>query len=358
MFFFLHCDFRLTSWFVPPATQVYQTNRGRDYFIATGVIYILCLLYSQLRTYLQHGLRHKAQLALTETGKIQVTIPTNISWKPGQHIFIRFLTLGLHSFTSHPFTICSLPPLPNHPSPSKSELIFYIRPRTGFTVRLLALATKQPPPSLRVLLEGPYGGVPPSTLAKFDKILLIAGGSGAGFTLPLIEDVLRHLEQREKLGEKAEERGKTEIQVILASRDENTEGWFHHTIDELLSSYSPALVASTLTISVYYTGKPTGSPHIPLPSTDTNTKTPHFQTSTTSPSSPPSPSPHTHRRPNLPSIIATATSISNASVGIAVCGPAEMLHDVRNAAAAAQIKIVRGEEGAREVLLHTEHFSW
>lgn len=330
------------------------SNRGRDYFIATGVIYILCFLYSQLRTYLQYGLRHKAQLALTETGKIQVAIPTNFSWKPGQHIFIRFLTLGLHSFTSHPFTICSLPPRPNRTDRSKSELVFYIRPRGGFTARLAALANKQPAPSLRVLLDGPYGGVNVATMAKFDKVLLIAGGSGAGFTLPLIEDALRHLEKREKLGEKVQERTKTEIQVVLATRDQNTESWFHQTIDELLSSYSPALVASALTISVYYTGQSTSNPNIPLPSTNDKI----MQASTTSSDSPPSPSADTHRRPDLPSIIAKATSISNVSVGIAVCGPVEMLQDVRNAAAAAETRIVRGEGGAREVYLHAEHFSW
>ena len=42
VFFFLHCDFRLSSW---------------DYFIATGVIFSLTFLHSQLRIYFQHGLK-------------------------------------------------------------------------------------------------------------------------------------------------------------------------------------------------------------------------------------------------------------------------------------------------------------
>lgn len=63
-------------------------------------------------------------------------------------------------------------------------------------------------------------------------------------------------------------------------------------------------------------------------------------------------------RPDLPSIIQETTSNSGTSVGIAVCGPAGMLQDVRNSAAAAQTSIIGFGPRAKDVYLHTEHFSY
>ena len=40
-----------------------------------------------------------------------------------------------------------------------------------------------------------------------------------------------------------------------------------------------------------------------------------------------------------------------------VCGPEEMLNDVRNAVARENVGIVRGGRGG-SVYLHSEHFSW
>jgi ferric-chelate reductase len=63
-------------------------------------------------------------------------------------------------------------------------------------------------------------------------------------------------------------------------------------------------------------------------------------------------------RPDLPTFIAGYTSPSSVRgkrVGIFVCGPASMLHDVRNAAARAQRDVLG--DGAEEVYLHLEPFS-
>lgn len=158
------------------------------------MIYAICLFYSQLRTYLEYGLHH-ASISVMPNGILRVSIlaKRHMRWKPGQHIFVRFLTLGLHSLTSHPFTICSLP----NQSGTQPELVFFISPRGGLTSRLAMLAVKEPNKSIGVYLDGPYGAISVESLSKFGKALVIAGGSGAGFTLPLIEDVLRHLDSRQ-----------------------------------------------------------------------------------------------------------------------------------------------------------------
>lgn len=113
--------------------------------------------------------------------------------------------------------------------------MFYIRPRGGFTSRLAKIASKQPNVSLPVLLDGPYGGLIAVTLTKFDRALIIAGGSGAGYTLPLIEDVVRRLNGQHDTD--SEEKGtslrprQTVLQVIVSTRDHDTRRWYHEAIN-------------------------------------------------------------------------------------------------------------------------------
>lgn len=304
-------------------------------------------------------------MSLVGNGTLRVSIPADFQWSPGQHIFVRFVTPGLHSLTAHPFTICSLPVIAY--GEGSSELVLYIQPRGGFTSRLARLAAKQPDARFRVLLDGPYGGVDAKTLAKSDKALIIAGGSGAGFTLPLIEDVIRRLYRIHDSN--CEEKGailqprKTELQVTLATRDRSTQEWYHEAIDELLSRYPSSQCSNSINVSVYYTGSPSSpasseiDPKTPL---DIE-KAPNSSTNNLQNSAPHSPSTTSktnfESRPDLPSIIQHTTSANGTSVGIAVCGPASMLQDVRNAAAAAQARFLKTGTGAKDVYLHTENFS-
>ncbi|ORY91592.1 ferric reductase like transmembrane component-domain-containing protein [Leucosporidium creatinivorum] len=158
---FLHCDFRLTSW---------------DYFIALGSIYGASLIYRWARATFQNGLSHRARIHVLDPSLLRLEIPTSLQWSPGQHYFFRFL-LGegdLHRFSSHPFTVASVP------EDGKMELI--VKVRDGITRRL---AVEE---EVRVLLDGPYGGLQ-GNLEAFDHVLLVAGGSGGSFIL----SIFRHL---------------------------------------------------------------------------------------------------------------------------------------------------------------------
>jgi hypothetical protein len=46
-----------------------------------------------------------------------------MEWTPGQHVFVRFATLGMHALTSHPFTICSLPAAADAKKEKKMEML-------------------------------------------------------------------------------------------------------------------------------------------------------------------------------------------------------------------------------------------
>ena len=81
---------------------------------------------------------HKAVLAMQGLAEaLKVTIPTKVSWKPGQHFFVRFLNLGIHAATSHPFTVatlCSADEKDGH------VIELYSRTHGGITGRLAAVA--------------------------------------------------------------------------------------------------------------------------------------------------------------------------------------------------------------------------
>jgi len=129
--------------------------------------------------------RHRAQISL-QSGLIRVTIPTNMKWSPGMHIFIRFA--HIRPFESHPFTIASIP---STEADGRNEMVFIIRPETGFTHVLAEVAAKSSPDRKSpVILDGPYGETGVNQLRAYDSVLLLAGGTGITFIVPLLVDLV------------------------------------------------------------------------------------------------------------------------------------------------------------------------
>ncbi|KAB2574469.1 Ferric reductase transmembrane component 6 [Lasiodiplodia theobromae] len=389
IFFFFHCDFRLTSW---------------DYFIVTGTLYLSSLLFSQLRTFLAYGSSHTAVLRALPNDHLSITIrlrpsvvarqavPLELVWRPGQHVFLRFfapkgLSWWRHSVSAHPFTICSLPPADEASSfPAEkggvvgredAVLRFVVKPMHasgGLTARLHALALERPQGAeVGVTLDGPYGGIgvggagngdasssspARSRLAAFDRVLVIVGGSGAGFSLPVVEEVLRAASDGRPAEKGARAAGGAkEVKIVVATRDVRTRGWYSEEIRGLLERYGYGAggVGDELAVkvAVHVTGETAAEEEAGVETA-------------------PAPVEGEKRvrvgddglvawrqgRPQLRNIIKEcAAEAEGDSLAIAVCGPAGMLYDVRNAAAEVQAGVLSGK-GAREVYLHSEHFSW
>ncbi|KAI5782687.1 ferric reductase [Geopyxis carbonaria] len=302
VFFFLHCNFRLSSW---------------DYFIATAVVYGLSLFASWGKTYLQPS--HTAVLESLGERMVRVTVPTSMKWRPAQHVFLRFTTMGAHSATSHPFTICSLPAPTSskEPGAGPSELKFYIRPHGGLTGRLGTVAEGRPGSAMPVTLEGPYGGLT-KDLGKFERVLVVAGGSGASLIVPVLESV----------------GGRVPVHVIWCVKTSAALSW--PSADFL------RLSSATTTVSVYITGGQLNTEKniaamSATPGVDVNA---------------------TGCRPDLAALIRTEAAAVK-SMALAACGPASLLFDVQNAAAGLQLRILAGTAGPlEEVYLHAEHFAW
>ncbi|KAK7183201.1 hypothetical protein DPSP01_011422 [Paraphaeosphaeria sporulosa] len=141
---------------------------------------------------------------LPGTNLIQIRIPltslsSTLSWRPGQHVYLSLPT-GKHYSTSlsdqftlrnktNPFSIASIPV-------KDKELLLVAKTLGGNTKKMSELAKALAKeggdaPSIPLALEGPYGAsahLP--DFASYDKILLVAGGVGATFILPIYRSII------------------------------------------------------------------------------------------------------------------------------------------------------------------------
>ena len=334
IFLFIHCGFTLTSV---------------DYLIAAAVLYFLCWCSATLRTLFEHrSAPSPARLELLPHNVVKISVPTTSPWKPGQHIFLRFLSWDVHSLTAHPFTIASLPRRNELASAQNAhEMIFYVHPRGGYTSRLAALAKQKPKCKVRLSLDGPYGGMKDRSLGEFERAIIISGGAGAGFVLSVLEDMLR----------RGVPKGAMDVQVVFSTSKGEHAVWFHEQVAALLAEYKSTGVRIIVHVtgegSVRSTKKATRS------SDDASTENGDIknQKEDASSNSDNELSPPTITgRPDTFAIITQTLESFNGSVGIAVCGPSSMLFDVRNAVAGTQRTI--GRAGPTEVYLYSEHFGW
>jgi ferric-chelate reductase len=342
VFFFIHCDFRMSSW---------------DYFIATGVLYALCWGYAFCKTFFEHGIGHRAVLFKETDHTLKIAIETNMEWRAGQHIYLRFLTGGIHALSTHPFTICSV-----SEEGARNTLVFYVRPRGGFTGRLLKIAEKQPGISVPVLLDGPYGGLPVHrSMSSFERSVVVGGGTGAGFTLSMIEEFLQGLSLTQ---DSAAGRG---MDVIISSQDPELRTWYLEALKDIEAKYPDFNKNVQISVSIHQTSSGHASSSPPSIEAKNNPTLSAAAQPTKEINSSSVDDPITselfsisfaHGRPNLPpKIEAVAGEAGVTSVGIVVCGPSSMSHDVASAAAAAQRKIIGGRTAVKDVFLHQESFS-
>ncbi|EGD88060.2 hypothetical protein H113_04575 [Trichophyton rubrum MR1459] len=326
IFLFIHCDFRLSSW---------------DYFIATAAVYLPCLIFVQIRTFFINR-PCLATVDVLPCGLIRITTTSSISWKPGQHMFLRLLGLGAHCLTTHPFTIASLPQAES--SNKTNEMTVYAKPYEGLTKSLSNAARDVSSLNLRVLVEGPYGGISSGSMARFDSILIITGGSGAAFSFPVVEDVLRSCAAADSADQV---KGKT-LNIIYAARSSLMAQWYEEKIRALVSCYPSSSIVS---VSIHTTS-------ISSPLQNNISMAKEYAPSGMDQifNGEKGSIIHEHGRPCLASAVASlAEQAAGKSAGIVVCGPPSMLHDIRNAAAEAQRKVLAGD--VKELYLHTECFS-
>jgi ferredoxin-NADP reductase len=120
--------------------------------------------------------------------QIEVVAPTNFSWYPGQHVFLRFPKVNM--FDNHPFTITSTSPAATSQQQESAKLVFLARTHNGFTRRLAAYSKTSQADLVNAWVDGPYGGITVPVHNLFDNVICTAGGTGLTPCLGLLADLV------------------------------------------------------------------------------------------------------------------------------------------------------------------------
>ncbi|CED83553.1 Ferric reductase, NADH/NADPH oxidase and related proteins [Phaffia rhodozyma] len=163
----------------------------KPYCLSALGLYAIDLLYQF--TLKKHLLPLQAVLTPLADGETtMVEIPRmKTGWRTGQYVTIRVIDSGM-GFSKicqkHPFTIANAP---SSVSGMDGDCLrLFIKSSGGWTKKLSALSrggnTLDGPlgsRQVRVLIEGPYGGLGNTLTTSFSSVLLLAGGSGITFVL-------------------------------------------------------------------------------------------------------------------------------------------------------------------------------
>jgi hypothetical protein len=160
------------------------------------VIECACVLFLNVLLRTLNTAKYSGSLSLLSgTNLVQVTVPLSgptKQWRPGQHVYLHPPSSSDSKLPSrlrtNPFTIASLPK-------KDGQLLLVARTLNGNTRSLASAARsaemKDGLDSSTLTIEGPYGiSAHLPDFSKFDRVLLVAGGVGATFIIPLWRHIL------------------------------------------------------------------------------------------------------------------------------------------------------------------------
>lgn len=194
LFFVLHITIALAL--LP--TLFFHARPLRPYIIESLILFLLDRATRRLTTFTTFS----TISLIPSTQLLQLTIPLPPSARPrfapaaGHHIYLsipppsRPALAPIHSLCFNPFTITSV-------APDASTLTLIVRTRAGPTSAALAALLALPKASPPLRIDGPYGDWRrlPDFAAACDRVLLLAGGVGAAFVLPVYRRARAELQQ-------------------------------------------------------------------------------------------------------------------------------------------------------------------
>lgn len=299
-------------------------------------------------------------------------------WTAGQHVRLRVFFSG-RVFESHPLTIVNAPP--NSSCMPSRGLTLAARVRGDWTralneyareeqARLLQGATrtnekeyekpKEPVP-VHVMLDGAYGGCS-IDLGSYESVLLVAGGSGATFTLGLLDDIVARCV---KLGRRNSERTRR-VEFAWCIRSFGCIEWFAPHLTAIANTASQSS-SFDLHISIFVTCicNPDAIP--PIPNSDVTIFRPSVTAILRELTTPPSAASEVVASSSASSLDEDVEELGEKAVrsklpwlglggGVGVCasGPESLIREAQNAVA--KLGVMRGRE-VGGVGLHTELFA-
>ncbi|KAG1894707.1 ferric reductase NAD binding domain-containing protein [Suillus fuscotomentosus] len=136
--------------------------------------------------------------------RLRLCRPPHFHWSPGQTAYLIMPSVSTLPFEAHPFTIASFDSsllstasaedqssaeVTGSSVPFWKELVFLVNVQGGFTKKLKEVAVKKE--TIKVFVDGPYG--PSPDLGSYDTSVLVAGGSGVSYTLPVFLNIIERV---------------------------------------------------------------------------------------------------------------------------------------------------------------------
>ncbi|GIZ42329.1 hypothetical protein CKM354_000560400 [Cercospora kikuchii] len=292
----------------------------------------------QLTRWLYRGTGNYCTLVPLSEGATKVIMYRGVKARPGSHAFVWIP--GVRLFQRHPFTLVSADPA-----------TFVAKARDGFSGGLHEQAYRYPGFKFRASIEGPYGQVP--DLHKYDKIVLVAGGSGATFTIALA---------MQWASKRRTPKDRQTLDFIWIVRHKETQQWFEQ---ELAALRANSRVNLTLFVTSPAQDQVRGKSYESSlsqtsPTVDDLEKGLDFKSLSVEPSVSTRSSDTILRpvtefgRPDISALLGKSVEglVERDNVLVAACGPAGMLTDLRGAAIDVQAV------AAPMIDVHCEEFSY
>ncbi|KAF4619569.1 hypothetical protein D9613_005357 [Agrocybe pediades] len=286
-----------------------------------------------------------ALVELLSEDTIRLTLRRRISWTPGQHAYVILPSVSKLPFEAHPFTIASIPETCGESK--ERDVVFIVRGRSGFTQRLRDQATKSHGSRVPAFLDGPYGC--PPDLRRFSTCVLIAGGSGISYTLPLLLNLVR-------LNALGENSAVKRIVFVWAVRDAAHIEWISKTLMQALGRATPTLNVEP---RIYITGNKYPIPEVPsLPMQRASTSSSSIEKGEISHAELPlySALKLIHGRPSMKKLLSEEIASALGPVSVGVAGPSNMSESVRKALSTDMAGPSAVLKGSQPVTLHVETF--
>lgn len=259
-------------------------------------------------------------------------------WVPGSHAFLNIAAIGVHQ--RHPFTIASIP--------EDGFIRFIIKKQKGFTASL----HKRESADVHCFVDGSYGSLEMTRFALYPHVLLVGGGVGITFVLPILKSLLIRKNVVQS------------ITFIWTTRQLSTFQYFEKEVRALYESHEAQNSDVVLCIKLFYTGagdsslEEKSSEEISAP-TSRGSSSPqleilekkgpeyserHISESTSALTT-------EYKRVDLATLLAEE-SLSKDRLAVGVCGPNHLVLDARRAVAA------QLANNNRDIWLYTEEFEW
>ena len=329
VFFVTHLILGITL----PPLLFFHAHHMRIYMVEALVLFIIDIICRKLDTVT--GFARITKVPQTKLVKLDVLLPDSklarFRAAPGQHVYLSIppestpphtSSPSIHDLLYNPFTVADV---------SETGITLVLRSLKGPTTKALHSLTSLTKAKLPINIEGPYGSTKKfPNLAKYDRVLLVGGGVGATYVLPIYRDL------KDQLG--IEGKAVDAVRLVWSMRSSAEALW--------AAANAEVSLESDENIQLYFTRTALDNHRDEIAPADGSVELdtlPLMEESTIVPSG-------IHERPDLEKIVDEVFRYGlEERVAVLVCGPTKMARELRE-------HVGRWVGKGREVFWHDEGF--